>query len=207
MYWDRCDECDRFLLWPCHLLWSYDCHDACSDLSDIHRHEYDLFCFLHRPNDELMALHYEVHEWHDDRYPWPPSASRWHILIENIPDILIYFLQLNPAFESWSSSSEWSEPSLPRRGGGAKALRILIEADLNRWIMKSCWSWRASKLIIQTWPWCWPHTCWYSRASRWSEQWASLTAAWYLIRCLDLLYTWTELEYLRQGVIFEKVEL
>ena len=81
---------------------------------------------------------------------------------------------------AWVSSSEWSEWSLPRRGGGVKALRILIEADLNRWIMKSCWSWIASKLIIQTWPWCWPQTCWYGLARRWSEQWAFLTAAWFL---------------------------
>ena len=90
----------------------------------------------------------------------------------------------------WLLSSEWSESSLPRRGGGVKALRILTDVDLNRWIMKSCWFWIVSKLIIQTWPWCWLQTCWYSRASRWSEQWASLTAVW--LTCNPLTFSTLE---------------
>ena len=74
--------------------------------------------------------------------------------------------------------SEWLESSLPRRGGGVNDYEFVPEADLNRWIMKSWWSWNASKLIIQTWPCCWTHTWWYSRASRWSLSWLSLTAPW-----------------------------
>ena len=90
----------------------------------------------------------------------------------------------------WPLSSERSESSLPRWGGGVKALRILTDADLNRWIMKSCWFWIASKLIIQTWHWCWLQTWWYSHACRWSEQWASLTAVWCM--CVALTFSTPE---------------
>ena len=77
-------------------------------------------------------------------------------------------------------TSEWPESwfSLPRReGGGVKALWIRLDADLNRWITKSCWPWKTSKLIIQTWPWCWAQT-WCNRASLWSAAWHSLRSLW-----------------------------
>ena len=46
----------------------YDCHDDCPNLIDIHRQAYDLLDLLDHHSDELIALRYEVHERHDDRY-------------------------------------------------------------------------------------------------------------------------------------------
>ena len=159
--------------------------------------------FMTVPNDELIALHYEVHEWHGDRYEWPPSASRWHVLIENIPHILFYFMQLNRHLNLivviriiWiiaPSTRRWCESPTNLNWSWPKSLSH-----------ESCWSSRASKLIIQTWPWCWSQTCWYSRASRWSEQWASLTAAWFLFVVLTFstpeqnLNTWDREWFLKR---------
>ena len=101
---------------------------------------------------------------------------------------------------SWTSERPESWFSLPRReGGGVKALRILLEADLNRWIMKSCWSWNASKLIIQTWPCCWAHA-WCSRASLWSSTWLPLWSLWKPWTCaIELtLNTWVNEESLER---------
>ena len=190
-YWSLdCLVClDWFLPWPCLLLWLMIAAMIVTDT---------WLTFTNMTVNCLTFLNIAIESW----YPCTMKC-----MIDMMNAMNVHHLLVAEAFwMTWFSwicirTSEWLESwfSLPRRGGGVKALWILLDADLNRWITKSCWFWnKTSKLIIQTWPWCWAQT-WCSRASLWSSTWLPLWLWRPWTRTIELtLNTWDNDESLKR---------
>ena len=184
-----CLDClDWLLLWACLLLWLM----IAMIVTDT------WLTFTNMTVNCLTFLNIAIESWY-------PRTMKWMTDMMNAMNV--HHLLVAEAFwMTWFSliciwTSEWLESwfSLPRReGGGVKVRWILPEADLNLWITKSCWPWNASKLIIQTWPWCWAQT-WCNRAGLWSSTWLPLWLWRPRTRPIELtLNTWDNDESLKR---------